>query len=64
MKKSIFKPNGDLMSQLSKLTKANAKQWYAEYLKFHNGIDQGINYIIGYFPDKHRNFLKKQFKLI
>ena len=56
-----FKPNGDLMSQLSKLTKKTAKVWWEEYLKFHKGIDQGAGYCAGYFPEKHRTMLQKIF---
>jgi len=56
-----FKPNGNLMSQLDMLTKKNAKEWYKEYLSYHKGIDQGIYYLVGYFTDEKRKFLKKQF---
>jgi 2-iminoacetate synthase ThiH len=54
-----FKPNGDLMKQLSQLTKENGKQWYEEYMSFHKGVDQGVNYLIGYFPEKRANQLRK-----
>ncbi len=54
-----FNPEGNLMSQLSKLTKNTAKEWYKEYLKYHKGVDQGINYLIGYFPETKRKMLRK-----
>lgn len=60
---NLFKPEQDLMKQLFKLTKDNASQWYKEYLAFHKGKDQGIYYLIGYFSDKKRLMLKKQFGL-
>lgn len=62
-KQPLFKPNGDLMSQLFNLTDKTAKKWYKEYLKYHNVVDQEIDYLIGYFiPDK-RKFLEEQFKM-
>lgn len=60
----LFKPNGNLMSQLSTLTKKNAKSWLNEYTEYHETKDTGLNYIIGYFPEKHRNMLRKEFKFI
>lgn len=62
-KKKIFSPEGDLMGQLCSLTKSNAKQWYKEYLAFHNDIDPGVSYLIGYFTEEKRNMLKKEFSI-
>lgn len=62
-KRKYFNPEGDLMKQLSQLDKTNAKQWYKEYLDYHNGEDQGVSYVIGYFTDEKRKFLKKEFGL-
>ena len=58
-----FEKESSLMWQLEFLkTKELAKKWYKEYLEYHKGIDQGINYMIGYFADeKHRNNLFKWF---
>jgi hypothetical protein len=61
--KPIFKPEENLMKQLSSLRKDNAKQWYKEYILYHQGVDQGISYMIGYFKENHRNLLKKAFGL-
>lgn len=59
-----FKPENDLMPQLVSLTSEKiAKKWYKQYLEYHKGIDQGIYYLIGYFPDNHRNNLKKWLNL-
>lgn len=54
-----FDPEGDLMLQLADLTtEALAKKWYKQYLKYHRGVDQGVQYMIGYFSDKqHRDNL-------
>ena len=59
-----FNTESSLMGQLSLLkTKKLATKWYKEYLEYHNGVDQGINYMIGYFADeKHRNNLYKWIK--
>ena len=59
-----FEINSPLMWQLELLkTKKLAKKWYKEYLAYHNNVDQGINYMIGYFADvKHRNNLYKWIK--
>lgn len=59
----IFKPKDDLMKSLSELTSKNAKQWYKEYLEYHNGKDQGIGYLIGYFPTVKANKLRKLLNL-
>ena len=47
------------MTQLAKLTTEKlAKKWWKEYLKYHNGEDQGVHYLIGYFSNKqHRDNL-------
>mgnify|MGYP003386841142 CR=1 FL=1 len=59
-----FELESDLMWQLEKLkTEDLAKKWWKEYLKYHNGIDQGVKYCIGYFADEtHRNNLNKWMK--
>ena len=37
-----------------------AKKWWKEYLTYHNGIDQGVKYCIGYFANEtHRANLYK-----
>lgn len=59
--KKIFNPEENLMKQMSRLNSKNASKWYKEYLKFHNGVDQGVDYLIGYFSDKKKGMLKKQF---
>ncbi len=60
----LFEPEGDLMWQLELLkTEELAKKWWKEYLRYHNGIDQGVKYCIGYFADEnHRNNLAKWLK--
>lgn len=59
-----FELNSKLMWQLELLkTEELAKKWYKEYLEYHKGVDQGVNYMIGYFADvEHRNNLAKWFK--
>jgi len=48
-----FEPESDLMWQLEKLvTEELAKKWWKEYLSYHNGKDQGVRYMIGYFANK------------
>lgn len=60
----VFEPKSDLMWQLEKLkTEELATKWWKEYLAFHNGDNQGIKYLFGYFADEqHRNNLYKWLK--
>ena len=56
-----FEPEGNLMSQLEKLiTRKLAQKWYKQYLIYHNGKDQGVDYLIGYFTNisRRRNLRK------
>jgi len=57
----IFDPEASLMWQLELLDNEEiAEKWYKDYLNYHNGIDQGVSYCIGYFASsKRRNNLKK-----
>jgi hypothetical protein len=56
-----FEPDSLLMWQLQKLnTEELTKKWWKEYLEYHNGVDQGVKYSIGYFANEsHRNNLYK-----
>lgn len=58
-----FRPKEDLMPQLVRLnTEEKAKAWYREYIAFHNGRDQGVRYLIGYFsPDRCSELTKWMF---
>lgn len=60
----VFEEDSSLMSQLSLLkTKKLAQKWWAEYLAYHNGEDQGVSYVIGYFADRtHSDNLRRWFK--
>lgn len=60
-----FSLEASLMWQLEKLTtKALAKKWWKEYLSYHNGVDQGVKYCIGYFANvEHRNNLYNWLKI-
>lgn len=59
---NLFKPKEKLMPQLDALTnETTAKQWWKEYLEFHNGKDQGIWYLIGYFNTEKTQQLKTWF---
>jgi hypothetical protein len=58
-----FKPNKSLMSQLSNLTKKNAKKWYKEYLRFTKGASKEIKDLIKLLPTEQYNLLKKEFIL-
>ena len=59
-----FEPNSSLMWQLEKLTTQDlAEKWWKEYLEYHNGIDQGVKYLIGYFANvEHSENLYKWLK--
>jgi hypothetical protein len=58
-----FETDSSLMSQLSLLkTKKLAKKWYADYLHYHKGVDQGVGYMIGCFADvEHADNLREWF---
>jgi len=59
-KRLLFDPERSLMAQLADIdNEEQAKDWYKQYLNYHQGKDQGVKYLIGYFIDTKRNLLNK-----
>lgn len=60
-----FDPKQNLMEALSSLdNEKDAIQWYTEYLKYHKGIDQGVNYMISYLSCAQASHLREWFNKV